>query len=878
MYRVDDMPYNGCTWTFYPSTENAKNADGTANDADNVGREVAAAWENSGEVATCPARYFLNGGRIQMNCSFLNYPGTIPVLYRTVADDGTIDYDSENTVLVHNYHNIATELDAANYMMLYTPGARIYIKDVEGWKDFVKYCKRSDPDVAGTTDPDVQMEIVVDNVGYSYYPDGTTDADGNPNYVPVTAALVKKITNAQYGVNAYPWYCEGLKFYLQDNIDLSDADPDEVCIANKFLGQLDGDGYHVILPKQATALFTNTGSVTGNAYNLVVVGGKTGLTNENCLENASASNADDDELYGKTAYEMSHYYSIAGRADGTATDYANTDRYAGDDWQYARANIAGGGYNGDKRYLRTGEPNLQSTTSNHDTSHTTEEVCPHDYRFFGQSLQGETGTAKTPGSDIKHETYPQHLDDEHDQYVSTYTDDDWTESNRVWGAEGFYQSMTDNGFYYNRDAWVLNHKTTAVKLIDHTYDAPATLTSFNVENDDDNSSINAAGVTKNLLVYNTSPLSDGTNGIFFDAVKLAAADINGSNYAVGNLALYDKEDFNAPLKFTATTASYVRDPSTETGYVNQRGQAWASVCLPFTVATTTLSDGITRYIDAIGYGSDDEQQTDISFFYGEADTDNSADPYKQQNDLNHEYWLRQITDVTTGTGAYAGKTVANFYRPAKGIDDGGFKAYTPFVASFPGTLYREFDMTDQTVTFSAEEAVVAVTDEATKYTAAGAYYYNGAFINEEGTTGKYAIKLKSSASDDTAIGDRFDDGERIYPFRGYLATTAASKSMAFTADAPLQTAIDAIYITDIYSNNEQMTEEQDDDSAADEGITIYSLSGGRLGITSAYDTTINVYTTAGQLVRVLDIRQGKQTFSGFKPAVYLVGNKKVMVR
>ena len=50
------------------------------------------------------------------------------------------------------------------------------------------------------------------------------------------------------------------------------------------------------------------------------------------------------------------------------------------------------------------------------------------------------------------------------------------------------------------------------------------------------------------------------------------------------LHLVDKQTFNAPIAFSVTGKSwYVRNPETETGYVEEVGTAWGSICLPFDV-------------------------------------------------------------------------------------------------------------------------------------------------------------------------------------------------------------------------------------------------------------------------------------------------------
>ena len=964
MYRVEDMPYAGCTWKFFPSTANALNADGTPSGADTEGRTSAAAWENTGTVATFPARYFLNGGRVQMYCNFLNYPGTIPVLYHGTKADGTIDYDTEKTVLVHNYHNMQTELDE-DYMMLYTAGARIYIKDRAGWEAFVKYCKRSDPaNTYNFDDPDVRMTLTIDKVDYT-----TTwiDLDGDgvaETEVPLTAGMVKTQTDKTYGVNTYPWYCQGLKFYLQNDIDLSDADPAEVCIANKFLGQLDGDGYHVILPKGATSLFTDSGSTGGKAYNLVVVGGKTGLTNENCLENAGTTDAD---IYGKQAYDLSHFYSITGRADGTATDYANTDRYArnttvlhqhasassdtgyadctgGDDWQYARVYSGSVGYNGDFRYLRLGEPNYLSTVTNHNTLHTAAETYEHDYRFFGQMLTA-----------ADHDLYPQHLDDEHDQYVTTYADADWTEENRVYGAQGYYRSeagndltpQTDQGFYYNADAWVLNPKTLAVSWLNSTYDKPDdALTSFNLD----------SGITPNLLVYDggysESSFSAGTYSDETPESDIKYNHISGTSPSIDYLHLVDKEDFWAPVGFTVNQrAWYERQPE---HYALQSNSAYEGIVLPFTVKKVSAS-----------------VNGEITHFYGaEAATEGANDA--ATTNTGHEYWLRGMTSLSLGGSA--NETVsATFQRPGIFTDGKEKGSYTysntylpdtygdnyktlsiyndertyadylyqqhdmPYIVAFPGRTYREFDLSGewnsilvgdthpsdwdatnsdlygsmtglnteaQTITYeSTGTTTIAATGiMQTSAALAGAsasttYYHVGTFLNLSATADRYVAH--EATTDDSCIHDGYGDGNGMtdgsdadndcgketrfvsniaaMPFRTYLTTTNPA---AADGDGGNSSGNAKRYIL-LRSTGIEQIGGTDPDSPAEEalfdGMHIYA-DGRTLCVDSDSTTTLHVYTTSGQLFRLLDIQEGQNRFRGFPPAVYVVGGKKVMIR
>lgn len=53
------------------------------------------------------------------------------------------------------------------------------------------------------------------------------------------------------------------------------------------------------------------------------------------------------------------------------------------------------------------------------------------------------------------------------------------------------------------------------------------------------------------------------------------------------------------------------------------------------------------------------------------------------------------------------------------------------------------------------------------------------------------------------------------------------------------------------------------------------VRGHKLVIESTYDATLNVYYINGQFVRKVDVKEGTNTYDGFRPGFYIVGNKKV---
>lgn len=507
-------------------------------------------------------------------------------------------------------------------------------------------------------------------------------------------------------------------------------------------------------------------------------------------------------------------------------------------------------------------------------------VVKNDYIFFGQNLQA------TP------EAHP----------VAIASHDVANMTNRVWRASGFYQTKVDKGFHFNASG-------DANKIITYVNDTKTTAIDFTGKRDEQNAASlpstgwleansqkifyapaldlpteyyglrMADGVTRNLLVYTDNQTGEGDNG---KIAKIAATllnygddteeiDIKGHRiegtgspltYSTAKLHLVDLEDFNAPIAFNATKAWYERDPQSETGYVNDAGKAWSSICLPYTVETATLSDGIQRYQDANGNGAVGPQ-TNITFFYGDAD-DVASNP----NIINHEFWLRGLNAVTT-----TGTKKAQFKRPTNAIAASGFAAYKPFIVSFPGSKFYEFNMEGQSITFGADDATIAVTDDnvESNKTSVSGYTYYGAFLNNEGT-GVYSIDINGE-------GDKFEAGKAVYPFRAYLtsgsALTPNSMDADFNADGFILIGDDLSKLEDVMDGD--IDRDPDGGVSTPSGLHVYGV-GQRIVVVSDFATTLPVYTVTGALVRVLDVRPGTATYSGFKQGVYVVDRKKIRLR
>lgn len=358
----------------------------------------------------------------------------------------------------------------------------------------------------------------------------------------------------------------------------------------------------------------------------------------------------------------------------------------------------------------------------------------------------------------------------------------------------------------------------------------------------------------------------------------------------------ENNDFCAPIQFTVTNhAWYVRKPMY---YAEDATGAWEGICLPFTAQKVMAS-----------------LNGEITHFYG--------DKY-----LHHEYWLRGLTEVNTTNntatfqrpGTTAGLFQAegaeskdytfnnNFFVTTYGehfynkdanpyySNQQEYKNYQlltkgiPYLVRFPGYHYYEFDLSSkfynnilntnessQTVTFHAfgnenetepadKAIVIPITQAMT--TQHNGYYHVGSFAATKVANGTiYGMN---------AVGTAFDDAstlQTVMPFRTYM-TTLMTNARTRSTDAPSviriaeTTGIEKIE-SDVNGN---------DDTPAGGSLFIRPIGAHRVRIESTYSTQLQVFTTTGQLYRILDVRPGTATYSGFPDGIYIFGNRKIMVK
>lgn len=615
------------------------------------------------------------------------------------------------------------------------------------------------------------------------------------------------------------------------------------------------------------------------------------------------------------------------------------DYYANGDYQYAHRTDAITGKNTGITYLRKGQdsdlPNYGQAETRHDKTHTIDQAraqgyqaetktekekrignylpqfnannsnsseLMNDFLFWGQSLQS------TPAD------YPAKITSQQNKYMI----------NRVYRTDGYYGSKEKDKFHYNaykqdtRNMGTYVHipTTTAIDFTAEDADNATSFTDFIVKDgvtqnllvytaaDDDNSDTDAYDVVNKTLAYNEDTEERSIKGhhivketsgdlstVFFHLVERTP---DGKN-SEGDECL--SNDLCVPIPFKVTDhAWYVRKPMY---YANETTGAWEGICLPFTVQKAVAS-----------------LNGEITHFYG-------------NSNLHHEYWLRGLTAVATTDS----KTAATFQRPGDGlfktenttsmdytfhntffVDTYGdwlynnvenpyygeiqtltdylpLTAEVPYVVRFPGNRYYEFDLSSefynnilsrkeaaQTITFHAfgekragenVKKAIEIPISANMETHVNGFYHRGTFAAKQVANGTiYGMNADGTAfEDDSQL-------ENIMPFRTYM-TSISTNARTRSADTP--SVIHIAETTGIDKIQPEVNGNGEDTLEGDE-LIVRPIPEHRVRIESTYATQLKVFSTTGQLYRILDVQPGTAIYSGFHPGFYIFGKTKVMVK
>ena len=435
---------------------------------------------------------------------------------------------------------------------------------------------------------------------------------------------------------------------------------------------------------------------------------------------------------------------------------------------------------------------------------------------------------------------------------------------------------------------------------------------------------------------NSNGTGNGTADVFttpyFHLVERTPEGKNSENDDCSN------NDFCAPIPFTVTKhAWYVRKPMY---YAEETTGAWEGISLPFTVnkvkaqvngeithfygtpTTDELADPANnthtlhheywlRGLTGVNTGGNTGETTATFQRPGSKKAGFLQRPgtteelFQAENAASWDYNFKNDFFVRTYENKLYNKVDNPYYNNVHEYKDYlALTANIPYVVRFPGYRYYEFDLSSkfyneytqglgintpaQTVTFHAygteyqpkdEEEVVekgAIDIPITASTGTldvNGYSHMGTFKAQKVANGTiYGMNDKG-----TAFSDAFAETSpfaTVMPFRTYL-TPAATTSQARSSAAP---SVIRIADTTGIEKIEPDVKITDDDDPSGNYLIVQPIGGRRIRIESTYATQLQVFSTTGQLYRILDVQPGTATYSGFYPSIYIFGNKKVIVR
>ena len=429
--------------------------------------------------------------------------------------------------------------------------------------------------------------------------------------------------------------------------------------------------------------------------------------------------------------------------------------------------------------------------------------------------------------------------------------------------------------------------------------------------------------------------ADGTADVFttpyFHLVERTPEGKNSENDDCSN------NDFCAPIPFTVTKhAWYVRKPMY---YAEETTGAWEGISLPFTVnkvkaqvngeithfygtpTTDELADPANnthtlhheywlRGLTGVNTGGNTGETTATFQRPGSKKAGFLQRPgtteelFQAENAASWDYNFKNDFFVRTYENKLYNKVDNPYYNNVHEYKDYlALTANIPYVVRFPGYRYYEFDLSSkfyneytqglgintpaQTVTFHAygteyqpkdEEEVVekgAIDIPITASTGTldvNGYSHMGTFKQKVANGTIYGMNDKG-----TAFSDAFAETSpfaTVMPFRTYL-TPAATASQARSSASP---SVIRIAETTGIEKIEPDVKITDDDDPSGNYLIVQPIGGRRIRIESTYATQLQVFSTTGQLYRILDVQPGTATYSGFYPSIYIFGNKKVIVR
>lgn len=912
--------YEDETKPWFQNTKDSKNTykQGDKIDENRTDLFAGSVYDKTQDYLDIPAYYFMNGYGVQLGITIkgFNDEGDYETVFPVTMAAG-------DTLTVHNYHRMNPQMSGIN---LHLPDAikrakedksfaqpRIYINEQSDLTAFGKFIQEESNDGGADAQFVLQNDLVL-----------PADYTGNNG---IFKGIFHGNGHVIQGLDKDKW------LFKENQGNIYNLGLESGNITQKGMNDANATkGYHCCFEKEPASISPIVYDMNGKKKTYTIAGKEQNYTLDDFKYGRVA--------YDLNGYYLRALQGNTSPKDKAALKYIY-DYYANGDYQYAHRSDAITGNNTGITYLRTSAdsdlPNYGHTETRHDKTHKVDEARAiyteataekpatftgtyrpllnkdmNDFLFWGQSLQS------TPAD------YPAKIASQQNKYMT----------NRVYRTDAYYGNTEKDYFHYN--AYKLDTKrmgtyvhiptTTAINFAATDRDEPDIYDNLTIKD----------GVTQNLLVYTAADDTSKDNEAYDIVHKALNYDEKteegsiqghhivktGETYATPFLHLVertannensegetcDNNDFCVPLEFSVTKhAWYVRKPML---YAENTTGAWEGISLPFTVQKAVAS-----------------LNGEITHFYGTPTEDELANPATNTHTLHHEYWLRGLTGVNetekTATFQRPGTTAELFmngsanaakwnYQFSNSFFGNTYKdwayrwdadsyyannheyqdyipltAGVPYIVRFPGERYYEFDLSSkfynsilnkkeepQTITFHAyankepQNSAIVIPITKDMKTVSDGYAHRGTFAAREvANGGTYALNAEGTAFSNTATS------QTVMPFRTYLtkeSTNAGARSSAVPSVIRISetTGIDRIE-PEINGN---------DDTPAGESLFIRPIGAHRVRIESTYSTQLQVFSTTGQLYRILDVRPGTATYSGFPDGIYIFGKAKVLVK
>lgn len=552
-------------------------------------------------------------------------------------------------------------------------------------------------------------------------------------------------------------------------------------------------------------------------------------------------------------------------------------------------------------------------------------IYPDDYIFFGQMLT--YGYSNIRGEE--YQEYPSSINRDNRNAAGTqHHATQWIpreevnssnsiKSNRVYRAPAYFGNSTMSVAYFNANAVLPDHTNNQAQNPVYPGLTALDLTGYN-----DNTGLldfnaltgfRSDGQTRNLLAYTMYGNATTTNGVLttyfadqgfqfgggaYKTVAQLAQDLesrvkghlvnkNGGVYeAASDQYLVDRQDFNAPIKYTLGDGTYMWYQRTPDRYVESTDAGWEAISLPFTAqyVTTQAKGELTHFYS----GSNTGHEYWLREYQSIDNTDNSAikamfSAPAPASGFNKAYGNTFLWDYyykkNSGNDANQDKYFQTYYSQGQTYNNYPmYAAGTPYLIGFPGNRYYEFDLSGQflaqntagqplkldaqVITFISPDAgtTIGVTDQdyANKSVTADGYVYKPNYKTETVT----AYMLNNT-------GDSFvyTQDVQTVPFRAYLASAPSP------AQRRAGTRADAVFIGYLGDSDPLI------ETPVQRGLNIY---GEHLTITveNTMDepAQVTITSAAGKLLKQFTVQPGtKATVPVNSRGIYIVNRQKIAV-